>query len=272
MENASWRPGVPRGQRQMELSSQALSKRNFNDFANQLHVNQMLGTHSNFSQLHKDLKRSYQFLKDTSRRLPGSRELRRDEPPKEVAHQDFLLMEMQDLALDMHEEAYYKRYMAGRLAYEAQAAVLKKLKPPEVIESPYKSESAQQLKEDVIPVDPEPPEEPIPLPEPMLDDFLDGDFPVGPPAQPTNLFDDFLNDPQGQLPAPSLQSSARGGQLTPLGLSGAQASQPDRFASLGPLQPAEPRQNNLAEESFENTQRQYDMVEEIKELPAEDTY
>lgn len=59
-------------------------------------------------------------------------------------------MEMQDLALDMHEEAYHKRYMAGRLAYECQAAVLKKLKPPTVIESPHQSEMVKSLKDDVV--------------------------------------------------------------------------------------------------------------------------
>jgi hypothetical protein len=33
---------------------------------------------------------------------------------------------MQDMALDFHEETYYKKYMAAKLAYEAQHYVLKK--------------------------------------------------------------------------------------------------------------------------------------------------
>lgn len=101
-------------------------------------------------------------------------------------------MEMQDLALDVHEEAYYKRYMAGRLAYEAQAAVLKKLKPPTIIESPVQSESIHPLREEVIDDVPEP-EAPI-QPIEMSQDNLFNDFPVGPPDGGLT-FDDFLNDP-----------------------------------------------------------------------------
>lgn len=114
--------------------------------------------------------------------------------------------------------------------------------------------------------DPEPPIQPIE----MSQDNLFYDFPVGPPAGALNTLDDFLNEPQGNLPAPSLQSSAR---LTPLGLSAAQQSQPiEKFPSIGPDQSREARPINLGEESFENTQRNLDLVEEMKENPAEDTY
>lgn len=44
--------------------------------------------------------------KETLRQLPGNRDVRREEPPKEVSHDDFLLREVQDMAIDLHEEAY----------------------------------------------------------------------------------------------------------------------------------------------------------------------
>lgn len=60
--------------------------------------------------------------------LSGQREKKRDEPPKEISHQDFMMKEMQDMAKDFHEETYFKRYMLAKLAYEAQSVVLKKLR------------------------------------------------------------------------------------------------------------------------------------------------
>ena len=60
--------------------------------------------------------------------LQGAREKKKPEPPKEIAHQDFMLKEMQDMAIDFHEETYYKRYKLAQLAYEAQSFLLKKMK------------------------------------------------------------------------------------------------------------------------------------------------
>ena len=89
------------------------------------------------------------------------------------------------------------------------------------------------------------------------------DFPAGPPAGAMPTFDDpFAADPQAQLLAPSQQSSAR---LTPLNI---QASQQDRLPSIGPIPSAEPR-HDLADASFENTQRNFEAAEEVKENPAE---
>lgn len=39
-----------------------------------------------------------------------------------MAHQDFMLEEMQQVALDLHEEHFYKRSMLARLAIEAKIA------------------------------------------------------------------------------------------------------------------------------------------------------
>lgn len=45
-----------------------------------------------------------------------------------MAHQDFLIKEMQDMAQDFREEAYTKRYILAKLAYEAQAKALERMK------------------------------------------------------------------------------------------------------------------------------------------------
>ena len=59
--------------------------------------------------------------------LSGHRERkRRIEPKKEMAHMDFVLKEMLDVAQDVHEERYYKRYILAKLAHEAQAKVISK--------------------------------------------------------------------------------------------------------------------------------------------------
>lgn len=60
--------------------------------------------------------------------LSGQREKKREEPPKEISHQDFMMKEMQDMAKDFHEETYFKRFVLAKLAYEAQSVVLKKLR------------------------------------------------------------------------------------------------------------------------------------------------
>lgn len=60
--------------------------------------------------------------------MPGTREIRKDEPPKEMAHEDFLIKEMQDMAQDFREETYSKRYILAKLAYEAQAKALEWIK------------------------------------------------------------------------------------------------------------------------------------------------
>lgn len=60
--------------------------------------------------------------------LTGFREKKQPEPQKEVSHADFMLNEMQDMALDFHQETYYKRYMLTRLAYEAQHKAIKIIK------------------------------------------------------------------------------------------------------------------------------------------------
>ena len=52
------------------------------------------------------------------------------------------------MAIDFHEETYRKRYMAARLAYEAQASIISKYKPIPVIESPHKSESKKEFLEE----------------------------------------------------------------------------------------------------------------------------
>ena len=54
--------------------------------------------------------------------LAGQREKKKAEPKKEMAHQDFLLEEMRQVALDVHEEHFYKRSMLARLAVEAKIA------------------------------------------------------------------------------------------------------------------------------------------------------
>ena len=92
--------------------------------SNLCHLDNLLGSHSNFQSLYKKLQRAQCRGKDVLRGMPGNREVRRPEPAKEVAHQDFLLKEMQDMAQDFREEAYYKRYMLTKLAYEAQAKAL----------------------------------------------------------------------------------------------------------------------------------------------------
>jgi len=38
--------------------------------------------------------------------LSGTREKKQSEPPVEVAHSDFVLKEMEDMALDFHQETY----------------------------------------------------------------------------------------------------------------------------------------------------------------------
>ena len=60
--------------------------------------------------------------------LSGQREKKREEPRKEISHQDFLMKEMQDMAQDFHEETYFKRYMLTKLAYEAQSVALQKMR------------------------------------------------------------------------------------------------------------------------------------------------
>jgi len=83
-----------------------------------------IGTHSNLDSLYKKIQRLQHRGKDLMQSLAGHRERKREEPKKEVAHSDFLLKEMQDMAQDFHSETYYKRFVLAQLAYEAQAKAI----------------------------------------------------------------------------------------------------------------------------------------------------
>jgi len=83
------------------------------------HMDRMMGGHSNYNSLYKKIMRTQARTKEALRTMPGSRDLRKEEPPKQIAHRDFLLREIQDMALDFHEETYQKRYILAKLANEA---------------------------------------------------------------------------------------------------------------------------------------------------------
>jgi len=87
-----------------------------------------VGNHSNIESLYKKIQRLQYRGKEITQSVSGQRERKREEPPKEVAHQDFLMKEMQDMAQDFHEETYFKRYMLAKLAYEAQSVALQKMR------------------------------------------------------------------------------------------------------------------------------------------------
>jgi hypothetical protein len=95
-------------------------------------------------------------------------------------------MEMHDLAVDMHEETYEKKYKAARLAYEAQLYVLErfnKTKNVVTIDSPYKSSILPESPkaEEIIPTDSLPP-------------------PMEPPNVPLIQRDSFFDDPMMDMP------------------------------------------------------------------------
>jgi hypothetical protein len=95
---------------------------------NLCHLDSYIGKFSNIDALYKKTYRLHQRGKESLMGLQGTREKKRPEPPKEIAHQDFMLKEMQDMAIDFHEETYLKRYKLAQLAYEAQSFLLKKVK------------------------------------------------------------------------------------------------------------------------------------------------
>ena len=87
---------------------------------NLCHLDNYVAAHTNLDSLYKKIWRLQNKGKELMQTLPGSRDKKREEPPKELAHSDFLLKEMTDMAQDFHEESYYKRYTLAKLAYEAQ--------------------------------------------------------------------------------------------------------------------------------------------------------
>ena len=74
--------------------------------SNLCHLDNYIGNHSNIESLYKKIQRLQCRGKEVIQTLSGSREKKRVEPPKELAHQDFMMKEMQDMALDFHSEIY----------------------------------------------------------------------------------------------------------------------------------------------------------------------
>lgn len=66
------------------------------------------------TQQNQVFKAVYNQMQTGGKRIP-----RQEEPELPAAHQDFLLAEMQDMAIDFMEEGRGKRLMALRLAKEA---------------------------------------------------------------------------------------------------------------------------------------------------------
>ena len=96
--------------------------------SNLCHLDNYVGNHSNIESLYKKIQRLQYRGKEITQSVSGQRERKREEPPKEVSHQDFVMKEMQDMAQDFHEETYWKRYMLTKLAYEAQSVALQKMR------------------------------------------------------------------------------------------------------------------------------------------------
>ena len=184
-------------------------------------------------------------------KLPGARELRKDEPAKEVSHHFFMMEEMKDMALDVQSESDEKRKKLALLAYEAKAFVLRKhinasKRKETVIESPFKKGTKEKtatdepmLNKDIT--------EPAPVAEPIMPPIGDsqgndlfGDDPLAfPQPIPRDNFmaDDFDND----FPGPSMPPTigplpSCPGNLTPLGMSMQQSQDPGlkRQPSYGP--------------------------------------
>lgn len=109
---------------QMALQQQRITE----EVSNLCHLDNCMGSHSNVDSLYKKLYRLQHKGRELMQTFAGSRDKKREEPSKEVAHSDFLLKEMQDMAQDFHQETYYKRFVLAKLAYEAQYAAIKMLK------------------------------------------------------------------------------------------------------------------------------------------------
>lgn len=172
----------------------------------------LLGTHSAFQNLNKDIRKCNQILRTTRIKLPGSRELRKDEPLKEVSHHFFMMKEMENMALEIQSEYEEKRWKMARLAYEAQEFVMRKAlnakKAKEsVIEGLVQQDAAPlvQTSKAEAPVKKNEDEEmnmPIPMP-PLVNpsNYLDDDDPFALPAPigggflPADDFDAFLTGP-----------------------------------------------------------------------------
>jgi len=70
------------------------------------HQDRFIGNHSNFMSLYKKISRCHSKTKETLKHMPGCREIKKEEPKRQIAHYDFLMLEMQDMAIDFHEETY----------------------------------------------------------------------------------------------------------------------------------------------------------------------
>jgi len=87
----------------------------------------------------------------------GRVDKRQPEPPVKLAVQDFMLQEMESMAIDVYEEAKQHRYHAYRMAHLCKQAVKqwakqgKLFKAPEVIQQP----PAQPLEQDPAEKEPE---------------------------------------------------------------------------------------------------------------------
>lgn len=68
------------------------------EVSNLCHLDNYVATHSNLASLYKKIWRLQHKGKELMQALPGSRDKKREEPPKELAHSDFLLKEVQDMA------------------------------------------------------------------------------------------------------------------------------------------------------------------------------
>ena len=62
------------------------------------HLDNLVGNHSNLLSLYKKIQRVQARSKDHLKNMPGNREVRKPEPQVEMAHQDFMIKEMQDMA------------------------------------------------------------------------------------------------------------------------------------------------------------------------------
>lgn len=75
---------------------------------------------------------------------------RQEEPELVASHQDFMLCEMQDMAIDFSEEGRVKRLLSLKIAKEAQRELYRRVSEKQAIEMKRKEEEEQKKRREAV--------------------------------------------------------------------------------------------------------------------------